>query len=133
MAQSEEDLLPLAALCQDALVVREDMVYDPKGRHLTLRMNRFCHERQSATPLRALSALQIHGIMSLSHRGLEPGGVYALLNMQITPLEAPAFRLEIHLAGSRPADIRMELEALDMLLLDLSPPHRAKSRPQHPL
>ncbi|MGZ6042416.1 MAG: DUF2948 family protein [Asticcacaulis sp.] len=134
MAQEAEDVVPIAALLQDAVLRVGDMDYDPAGRHLTLRMNRFCHETVSAAPLRAPSVLRISSIVRLQARGLEVARsqqVLSLLDIAVEPLDAPACVLTLHFAGEGRPDVRIEAECVDILLLDLAAPRRAKSTPNH--
>ncbi|ESQ78048.1 DUF2948 family protein [Asticcacaulis sp. YBE204] len=136
LAQNAEDVLPLAALLQDAALRGDDVHYDQRSRALTLRMNRFCHEHQSRQPLRANCALQIGSITGLKSRGFDlakpPHGM-ALLDLSLEALDAPAYVVGLTFAGKSAAELRIEVEALDILFMDLAAPHRARSTPNHPL
>ncbi|BEV10492.1 DUF2948 family protein [Asticcacaulis sp. DW145] len=136
LAQSEEDVVPLSALLQDAALRGEDVRYDARARALTLRFNRFCHEHKSRTPLRAACALQIGSITGLQSRGFDvhrpPQGM-TILHLATEPLEAPACHLYLRFAGKAAAELKIEVEAVDLLLMDLAAPHRARSTPSHPV
>lgn len=132
-AEEADDLPPLSALIQDAAFQAGDMTYDAAERHFTLRMNRFCHENKSATPLRAPSVLRINSVSKVQFRGLSPNQAsqaLSLLDIVAEPLDAPAHALILHFGGGQ-RDVRIEVECIDILLLDLAPPRRAKSRPTH--
>ncbi len=55
----------------------------------------------------------------------------SLLDIEATPLEAPAYALTLRFAGQGVRDVRLEVECIDVLLLDLAAPRRAKSVPRH--
>ncbi|ESQ87665.1 hypothetical protein ABAC460_18495 [Asticcacaulis sp. AC460] len=134
IAEEASDLPPISALVQDAALRFGDMAYDRAGRHFTLRMNRFCHEAGGRQPLRAPSVLRISGVDKVQVRGLDARNtkqILSLLDISVEPLEAPAAVLILRFAGEGTRDIRIETECVDVLLLDLAAPHRAKSTPNH--
>lgn len=134
MAQAAEDVPPISALLQDAALRVGDMEYDAEGRHFTVRMNRFCHESTTSVPLRAPSVLRINGISRIQRRGLEPtmqGAPLSLLGIEVEAQDLPAHALILHFAGAD-RDIRLEVECIDVLMMDLAAPRRAKSKPVHP-
>lgn len=136
IAQAADDLSAISALVQDAALRAGDMSYDPAGRHFTLRMNRFCHEAKASVPLRAPSVLRISDVTGVKMRGLDIKQTtlpLSLLEIAAAPLEAPAFALTLRFAGATNRDVRIEVECLDLLLLDLAAPRRAKSTPVHDL
>jgi hypothetical protein len=55
----------------------------------------------------------------------------SLLDIVVTPLETPAVALTLRFAGATHRDIHIEAECVDVLLLDLAAPRRAKSMPEH--
>ncbi|HTN41242.1 MAG TPA: DUF2948 family protein [Asticcacaulis sp.] len=134
MAQEADDLPAISALVQDAALRAGDLSYDPAGRHFTLRMNRFCHEADKDVPLRAPSVLRISGVTAVKMRGLDIKQAslpLSLLDVAVEPLEAPAVALTLRFAGATNRDVRIEAECVDVLLLDLAAPRRAKSVPIH--
>lgn len=132
MAEAAEDVPPISALLQDAALRAGDMEYDPAGRHFTVRMNRFCHESQAGVPLRAPSVLRINGVTRVQRRGAVEGGApLSLLGVEAVLLDAPAYALILHFAGGD-RDIRIEVECIDVLMMDLAAPRRARSKPVHP-
>ncbi len=135
MAEEADDLAPISALVQDAALRPGDMEYDAEGRHFTIRMNRFCHESKDSVPLRAPSVLRINCVTRVQRRGLDPrasGTPLSLLDIEVQPRDAPAHTLVLHFAGGADRDIRLEVECIDILLMDLAAPRRAKSKPVHP-
>ncbi len=134
MAQEADDLPAIAALIQDAALRIGDLMYEPSGRHFTVRMNRFCHEAGGVTPLRAPSVLRISGVTRVQYRGIDPKQSQqslSLLDIAFEPLEAPGGALTLRFAGEGSRDVRIEVECVDVLLLDLAAPRRAKSTPNH--
>lgn len=135
IANEADDLPPLAALVQDAALRAGDLSYVPGERHFTIRMNRFCHEVASTTPLRAPSVLRINCVKAVKVRGIDPARKelpLSLLCVAAEALDAPAYALTLQFAGGG-RDVRLEVECIDVLLLDLAAPRRAKSRPNHPV
>ena len=134
MAHEADDVTAMAALIQDAALRGGDMAYDAEGKHFTLRMNRFCHETDAGVPLRAPSVLRISCVQKVQTRGLDlnqSSQPLSLLDIEATPLEAPAYALTLRFAGQGVRDVRLEVECIDVLLLDLAAPRRAKSVPRH--
>jgi hypothetical protein len=121
-------------LVQDAALRAVDLSYDPAGQHFTLRMNRFCHEADKGVPLRAPSVLRISCVTAVKMRGLDikQGSLpLSLLDISLEALEAPAVALTLRFAGASNRDVRIEAECVDVLLLDLAAPRRAKTMPEH--
>lgn len=134
MAMEADDLPAISALVQDAALRFGDMVYDQAGRHFTVRMNRFCHEAGGSQPLRAPSVLRLSCVTKVQVRGLDPKNAQqplSLLDLAAEPLDLPAHVLILRFAGEGQRDIRIEAECIDVLLLDLAAPRRAKSVPNH--
>jgi hypothetical protein len=134
MAQEADDLPAISALVQDAALRAGDLSYDPAGRHFTLRMNRFCHEAGKSVPLRAPSVLRISGVTAVQARGLDVRQAalpLSLLDIAVEPREAPSVVLTLRFAGAAHRDIRIETECVDVLLLDLAAPRRARRTPEH--
>jgi len=134
IAQEADDLAPLAALLQDAALRVGDMTYDRTGRHFTLRLNRFCHESGGPVPLRAPSVLRISCVTRVQMRNLDQAKtqhVLSLLDIEAQTLDAPGCALTLRFAGERRPDVRVEAECIDVLLMDLAVPRRAKSAPNH--
>jgi hypothetical protein len=97
-------------------------------------MNRFCHEAGKGVPLRAPSVLRISCVTTVRMRGLDikQGNLpLSLLDISLEALEAPAVALTLRFAGASNRDVRIEAECVDVLLLDLAAPRRAKTMPEH--
>lgn len=136
IAQEAGDLPAIAALVQDAALRAGDLAYDASGRHFTIRMNRFCHEAGGAAPLRAPSVLRISCVTRVQFRGFDPRqttGPLSLLDIAAEERDLPAHVLTLRFAGEGGRDVRLEVECVDVLLLDLAAPRRARSAPKHGL
>jgi len=136
IAEEVEDLPAISALLQDAALRLGDMIYEDSGRHFTLRMNRFCHEISKGSPLRAPTVLRINCVTKVQFRGFDMANrmqPISLLDISVDRLEAPACALILRFAGEGAKDLRIEVECLDVLLLDLAAPRRARIAPRHPL
>jgi hypothetical protein len=97
-------------------------------------MNRFCHEADKGVPLRAPSVLRISCVTAVKMRGLDIKQGHlplSLLDISLEALEAPAVALTLRFAGASNRDVRIEAECVDVLLLDLAAPRRAKTMPEH--
>ena len=135
IAHEAHDVPPLAALVQDAALQAGDLSYVPGEQHFTIRMNRFCHEVASSTPLRAPSVLRINCVRKVQVRGIDAArrdAPLSLLSITVETGDEPAGVLTLQFAGGG-RDVRLEVECIDILLLDLAAPRRAKSRPNHPV
>ena len=132
MAQEAADVPAIAALVQDAALRIGDMVYDATGRHFTLRINRFCHEAPGPVPLRAPCVVRISCVTGIRSRGLDMARkdqVLSLLDIAVEAGEAPACTLVLRFAAE--GDLRIAAECVDVLMMDLAAPRRAKTAPNH--
>lgn len=133
-AEAVDDIPPLAALMQDAVLKVSDISYDAKSRHFTLGVNRFCHEIKGPVPLRAASVLRIDGVTRVSSRGVPlnlPSQTLSLLDISFEAAELPAGAFLLRFAGEDDKDVRIDVECIDLILMDLSAPRRAGAKPQH--
>lgn len=141
MAQDATDLATISALTQDAVLKVSNIVYDARARSLTLELNRFCHERDKA--LRANAGLRFDGVTAIQSRGFNPKdkvAVLSLLDISATPMtpipldqgeDELAHTITLRFAGTHDTDIRLEVEAIDAILVDVLAPRRVKSKPNH--
>ena len=131
MAQSEDDLSALSTLLQDAVIIDKGVIYDPKAHSFTLYLNRFCHEQIGAAPLRSACVLQFNSVLRVVSRGVDLANPLSLLHIKPRPQELPDYIIDLVFAGQSATDIRLYVECIDVLLLDLVAPRRAKSTPRH--
>lgn len=132
-AEDAEDLKVISAALQDAVAKVGDIRHDAHARTLTVALNRFRWE-DARRQERVRAALQLGGVMSVQARRVkrEPAdAVVELLAMDFEPGEAPGGELRLSFAGG--GDLRCQVEAVDAVLADFSPPWPARSRPRHDL
>ena len=130
-ARDAEDMAVISAHLQDAVGRIGDMAYEAEAQRFVLLTNRYCWE-QEKTPMRVRSALQINTVRSIQHRKLNMArrdGVVSVLAVRFEPEDAPSGRL--HLVFAAGGEIRLEVEACEAILEDISAPWRAQSRPAH--
>ena len=131
LAEGLDDLAMLSAVLQDAVMRRADMVYDASARTFAITLNRYCHELASTQPLRARAVLKFHGVTKVASKGLQGESVLDLLTIKAEASDPPAFALELVFAGGSAPALRLDVECLDILLVDLTPPRRSQHRPTH--
>lgn len=131
----EPDELPvIASLVQDAVFPGSEMTWDRRGRRFALLLNRFRWEDKRA-PERVQSVLTIEDVVKVASQGVERGDadmVLSLLTLDWEPGEDGTGALVLTLAGD--GAIRVNVEALEVTLTDVTRPYRAPSGrvPGHP-
>ncbi len=135
LVTDNDDLAVVSSLSQDAVVRVGDIRHDHRAKTVLVTMNRFCWEaKRFIRPRRSRAALQINGVLSIRAKGIAQGkqnGVLSLLHINFEALEDEAPSGMVQMVFSDKATLAIEVEMLDMLLLDISGPWGAKSRPKH--
>lgn len=138
MAETAEDLAVIAALAQDAVGRVGDAAFLPRRRRFVAVVNRFRWEDKAAAERarrpyeRVRAALTVQGVLSARARGVRLGdtdAVYNLLDMAFEPGEDAAGALLLTLSGG--GEIRLEVEALEVTLADISKPWTTDAAPAH--
>lgn len=137
-ALEAEDLEVISALVQDAVFPAAEMTWRPRERRFALLLNRFRWEdrgRDRHGAERVQSLLAFENVQKVASQGVEKGDkdmVLSLLSIDWQPGEAPGGTLELTLAGD--GAIRLQIEALEAVLKDVTRPYRAPSgkAPGHP-
>lgn len=140
MGQSAEDVQIISALLQDAVLSGADMSYDPRGRRLSLLVNRFRWEDAEQARAegrdyeRVRAVLQIGDVHRLTSDGItrDTDTVLELLAINWTAGSDGTGNLSLEFAGD--GAIRAEVECINLDLRDVSRPYRAVSgkAPTHP-
>ena len=131
----EPDELPvIASLVQDAVVPGSERTGDRRGRRCAVGLIRFRWEDKRA-PERVQSVLTIEDVVKVASQGVERGDadmVLSLLTLDWEPGEDGTGALVLTLAGD--GAIRVNVEALEVTLTDVTRPYRAPSGrvPGHP-
>ena len=134
-ALEPEDLPVIASLVQDAVFPGTEMTWDRRGRRFALLLNRFRWE-DGRSPERVQSVLTIEDALRVASQGVERGDgdmVLSLLTLEWEPGEDEMGACVLTLAGD--GAIRVEVEALEVTLTDVTRPYVAPSgkAPAHPL
>lgn len=132
-ADDAEDLTVISSAVQDALVQVRDLVWSAKARRFTAEINRYRWEASAtSTGQRVRSGLVVENVVSVKARKLRgdaPDAVAEILSVSFEAGEAPSGAIILTFAGG--GDMRLDVEALDVTLIDLSPPWTAAARPSH--
>jgi hypothetical protein len=134
-AEDGEGLEVLSAALQDSVVKAGDITFSPKARRFTATVNRFRWERAGKRgPFeRVRSALAFEGVRGVKSAKLNrtnKDAVASILSMIFEPeAEPPGGVARIVLAGG--GEIRLDLECVDALLLDMGAPWPTPRKPDH--
>nr|WP_256474122.1 DUF2948 family protein [Lutimaribacter sp. EGI FJ00013] len=130
-ALNAEDLKIISALVQDAVFPASEMTWRARERRFALLLNRFRWEdagRDRHGPERVQSVLFFENVLKVASQGVPRGDadtVLSLLAIDWQPAEAPGGIVELQLAGD--GAIRLDVEALEVGLRDVTRPYRAPS------
>ncbi len=130
-AETQADLEIISASVQDAILRVGEIIYDLRGRSLTLRMTRFAHETD--TSARAQSGLRFDGVMNVRTRGIDrsdPEAMAVLLNLDFEETDKPAGLITLIFAGG--GELQADVEALDVMLADVTEVRETDKLPLHP-
>ena len=136
-----EDLQVISSLVQDAVLSRREIVWKRSERRFAMLINRFRWEdmpgaeRHQRSVERVRAMLVIEDVERVRSRGLEEAdedAVLSLLAVQWRPRDETAGSLLLTLAGH--AEILVEVEALEVVVRDVTRPYAAPSgrTPDHP-
>lgn len=135
MAVDEGDVQVIAALVQDAVFPIPEMKWEASRRRFSLLINRFrwedkpVAERRGRDFERVQSVLAFDDVLAVKSQGIDRSDkdvVLSLLTMTFEPAEDGAGRIELMLAGD--GAIALEVEAINMVLQDVTRPFVAPSR-----
>lgn len=140
-ALDADDLAVMAALVQDSVFPASEMKWDAKARRFAVLLNRFRWEDADNARLRkrsferVQSLLVIEDVMKVQSQGVDksdPDMIFSLLSVDFEAGEDGTGRVVMTLAGD--GVIALEVEALEVLLRDVTRPYRAPSTkaPSHP-
>lgn len=134
-ALDADDLGVISGLLQDAVFPAAEMTWDRRRRRFALLTNRYRWERPSREAERVRSVLSIEDVTGVASQGVDPrdkGTVLSLLSVAFEPRDGGSGRVVLTLSGD--GAIGVEVEALEVLLRDVTRPYAAPSRrrPAHP-
>lgn len=132
LAETPEGLTILSAALQDAIVRVGDIHFDRNGNSMVLIANRYCHETDKPTRIKA--GLGLHNVLSAKMKGInraDPDAFLVLLSIDFTPSEAPpGGQISLIFAGG--GEISLAAECLEVRLVDIQNERPTKSVPLHP-
>lgn len=123
-AQDGDDAAVISALMQDACVRPDEIAYDRGHRRIVMMTSRFCWEERE--PQRVRAALRIESVTAARRRNWPEDSDVPL---ELLALGVDENEILLHFAAG--AEIRAEVECIDLILEDLGTPHPALTRPQH--
>lgn len=134
-ARDADDLSVLSALVQDAVTRLSDMAYKARERRFAFMTNRYRWEAPDALE-RVRAGLHFEHVLAVKLRGLDlqdpeaKETPLALLGLRWTAeADGPGGAVTLTFSGG--GEARLEVEALEACLRDVSAPWRARRRPVH--
>tara|TARA_R110002051_G_scaffold36609_9_gene79355 strand:+ start:1430 stop:1903 length:474 start_codon:yes stop_codon:yes gene_type:complete len=139
-AMDGEDLTVLSSLAQDAVFPASEMKWDRKARRFAILINRFRWEDAPNAKIgkrqveRVQAVLSIEDVIAVQTQGVRAGDadtIHALLSVTFEAGEDGTGRVVLTLSGD--GAIAIDVEALEIMLRDVTRPYIAPSRkvPQH--
>ena len=139
-ALDSDGLAVMSSLTQDAVFPASEMRWDRKARRFALLLNRFRWEDAPNAKIgkrsveRVQAVMSIEDVMSVKSQGVQAGDadtIMSLLSVSFEPSIDGMGRVLMTLSGD--GAIAIEVEALEIMLADVTRPYIApsKSVPQH--
>lgn len=137
-ALDADDLNVVSSLSQDAVFPASEMRWHSANGRFALLLNRVRWEDEGKTrhaPERVQSVLMFNTVTSVASQGVPKGDadtILSLLNITFEQTDAPSGHITLTLAGD--GAIRLNVEAIDISLKDVTKPYAAVSKklPHHP-
>lgn len=140
-ALDTEDLKVISSLVQDAVFPASEMTWDRRQRRFGLLLNRFRWEDLPAAKKRGREVERVQAVLSVedvtkvASQGVDRGDkdtILSVLSLEFEPGDDGTGRVILTLAGD--GGIALSVEALEVLLRDVTRPYIAPSRraPEHP-
>jgi hypothetical protein len=126
-----EDLKIISSLAQDAVFPITEMTWQPTKRRFGLLLNRFRWEdrgRERHGPERVQSLLVVENVLRVASQGIDRSDkdtILSLLAITFEPGTEGTGHVLLTLAGD--GALRLEVEALEVTLKDVTRPYRAPS------
>jgi Protein of unknown function (DUF2948) len=141
-ALDADDLTVLSAHLQDAILTSADLVYQPKQRLVALMVNRFDWlDSASATQsrgrkpslVRRKAMVRIERVERARTKNLAVSEAQTVLSLLAMTFEAgaePGGTVVLTFSGG--AEMRLDVECIEIMLTDLGPSWSTPSQPTHP-
>jgi|TARA_R110000851_G_scaffold47116_2_gene114532 hypothetical protein len=130
-AMEAEDLQIISSLAQDAVFPITEMTWQPAKRRFGLLLNRFRWEdqgRERHGPERVQSLLVVDNVLRVASQGIDRSDKDTILSILAITFESGADgagHVLLTLAGD--GALRLEVEAIEVTLKDVTRPYRAPS------
>lgn len=130
-AMEAEDLQIISSLAQDAVFPITEMTWQPVKRRFGLLLNRFRWEdqgRERHGPERVQSLLVVDNVLRVASQGIDRSDKDTILSILAITFESGADgagHVLLTLAGD--GALRLEVEAIEVTLKDVTRPYRAPS------
>jgi len=130
-ALDENDLQTISATLQDAVAQLGDFEFSKTARTFTLALNRFRWEggRRNERVRTGLQFAQVTAARSQNLRQGADDAVVNLLSVSFETTDAPSGDVVLVFSGG--GELRLGVECLDAVMVDVSAPWPASSRPEH--
>ena len=137
-ALDAEDLKVISSLVQDAVFPASEMTWQARQRRFAILLNRVRWEDRGTArhaPERVQALLVFDTVERVSSQGVAKGDgdtILSLLSVEFEETDAPSGQVILTLAGD--GAIRLQVEALEVSLRDVTKPYAAPSGklPRHP-
>ncbi len=134
-AHDREDTEIVSALIQDAIAERKEMLWEPERRSFSLLLRRFRWEdaedakAQNREFERVQSVLSFNSVLSVQYSGFETSDQ----NLAFDLIGLIVNEDDIRIAFAGNGEIKLNIEAIDIYLSDVSRPYvaQAKEIPDH--
>ena len=136
-ALDTEDLSVLSAQLQDAVGMVADFAYLPATRRFAAVVNRFRWEMVDGKRKgleRVRTGVHFDNVLSVKARNIvqdRAGGILSLLSVQFEAVEEPSGFVVMTFSGD--GEIRLEVEALEAQLQDITEGWKTENEPSHNL
>lgn len=136
-AEDPDDLEVISALCQDAVIKSNEIEFSTKRRQMALLLQRFRWEDEGVSPPeRVQSVFYITQVQAVKSKGIDRAAenqTLSLLSVEFAQTQTPSGVLTLHFSGG--AALRLEVEALELQLRDVTRPYLAVTgkKPRHEL
>ncbi|PWR18681.1 DUF2948 family protein [Zavarzinia compransoris] len=125
-----DDLGIVSALVQDAVVKTADLVYLGRMKRFALVANRFCWEAEGKA-FRRRCGLHFDTVRTVRAKGIDRTAVEQVLELLAVDAREHENGVTIDLVFAGDAHLRLEAEAVEGGLKDLSEPWPTKRAPRH--
>ncbi|WP_300528840.1 DUF2948 family protein [Maricaulis sp.] len=130
-AVDPDDLQPISAALQDAIAQLGDFEFSRRKREFTLALNRYRWEA-GGRKQRVRTGLQFAQVSEARSQNIRQGAQDAVVNLLSIAFEGrdePAGEIVMIFSGG--GELRLRVECIDAVMVDVSEPWPAASRPAH--